>query len=300
MKTEFNCSQHPNNLHFQIKKKARPFVKWVGGKRGVIKDLLLHLPVNINNYYEPFVGGGALFFEIANKVNYSYISDLNPDLMIAYNVIKTNPHNLINLLKIHKENHSKEYYYKIRDLQELSCPIENTARFIYLLTTCFNGLFRVNSENYFNTPIGRYKNPNILDQANINAVNLILQNTDVKYQDFSRIIPNIGDFVYFDPPYYPIKDTSFTKYIFNGFAEYEQIRLRDFILTLIKKGVNIMVSNSNTEFIRNLYSNKDFFTIEKILSPRVISCKSNNRIPIFELLITNNYVKKGYNFRKKC
>ena len=145
----------------------KPFVKWVGGKRSIIKELLQRLPKQIDRYYEPFVGGGALFFEIYNKVNFSYLSDVNVDLIVAYNTIKNKVYELINALKIHKSNHNEEYYYKIRSLQELEDPIENSARFIYLMKTCYNGLYRVNSKNEFNTPMGSYKNPTICDENNL-------------------------------------------------------------------------------------------------------------------------------------
>jgi len=268
--------------------KAKPFVKWVGGKRGIIKHLLARIPKKIGNYYEPFVGGGALFYEISNYVEYSrYLSDLNVDLIVSYQVIKTKPLELIEALKIHKDNHSKDYYYKIRNFQEIEDPIQNTARFMYLLATCFNGLYRVNKDNKFNTPIGDYINPNILDTNNIHATHIFLQNADIKYQDFSKINPSRGDFVYFDPPYHPTEDTSFTKYVSGGFTEKEQEKLRDFALSLINKGINIMISNSDTAFINDIY--KKHFRIERIEAPRVVNCKSNKRKPITELLITSGY-----------
>jgi len=268
-------------------KKAKPFVKWVGGKRGIIKHLLARLPAKINNYYEPFVGGGALFYEIAERAKSSYLSDLNADLVVSYQTIKTYPRELIDALKIHQANHNEEYYYKIRDLQETENPIDNSARFIYLLATCFNGLYRVNKGNNFNTPIGSYANPKIVDEENILLVHNILKNIDIKYQDFSEIKPSEGDFVYFDPPYHPTNDTSFTKYVRDGFTETKQEKLRDFALSLVKKNVNIMISNSDTAFINELYEDSKYFIIEKIQAPRVVNCKSDKRQPVFELLITN-------------
>ena len=265
--------------------RAKPFVKWVGGKRSIIGELLAKIPQQIENYYEPFVGGGALFFEIYNQVNYSYLSDLNVDLIVAYNVIKNQPTELIDLLKKYKENHSEEYYYQIRSLQDLLNPIENTARFIYLMRTCFNGLYRVNKNNEFNTPIGSYKNPNICDYENILAVNQALHYTNIKYQDFTKITPQKGDFVYFDPPYHPINQSSFTKYQSGGFTEKDQIRLRDFALELAQAGVNIMISNSDAEFINNIY--KKDFNICKIPAPRMVNCKADKRQAILETLITN-------------
>lgn len=265
--------------------KAKPFVKWVGGKRSIINELIQFIPKEINNYYEPFVGGGALFFEIYDKVNYSYLSDLNVDLIVTYNVIKNNPKELIKRLKSYQDRHNKEYYYQIRTMQSLEEPIENSARFIYLMRTCYNGLYRVNKKNEFNTPMGKYENPIICDEKNLIAVSETLIKADIKYKDFSKIIPNKGDFVYFDPPYYPISNDSFVNYVFDGFNEKDQLRLRDFAIELSRNGVNVMLSNSDSEFINNIY--KKNFNINKVLVPRVISCKANGRQSIYETLITN-------------
>jgi DNA adenine methylase len=262
--------------------KAKPFVKWVGGKRSIMHELTSRLPNKINNYYEPFVGGGALFFEIFDRVKFSYLSDLNMELVVAYNVIKNNPRELIELLKKHKQNHNEDYYYKMRDLQEIEDPIENSARFIYLLKTCFNGLYRVNKNGFFNTPIGSYINPNICDEENVWLVNDVLQNAEIKYQDFTKIEPKAGDFVYFDPPYHPINETSFVKYVSGGFSEKDQERLRDFALVLKKKGVNVMISNSDTRFINELY--KDF-NIHKMEAPRFVNCKVDKRGDVGEVVI---------------
>ena len=195
---------------------------------------------------------------------------------------------LIEVLKTYEQSHSKEYYYEIRKKQNLKCPVQNTARFIYLLATCFNGLYRVNKHNKFNTPIGSYQKPNILDERNIKSVHQVLQNATIKYQDFSKINPTKGDFVYFDPPYHPTKSSSFTGYVKNGFTENDQERLRDFALNLSKNGINVMISNSNTDFVKNLY--KKHFIVEEIEAPRVINCKPNERNSVTELLITNNSI----------
>lgn len=262
----------------------KPFVKWVGGKRSIINELVKRMPTNFNNYYEPFCGGGALFFEIYNMAKGKcFLSDMNADLIIAYNVIKNNPKELIEALKIHKENHCEEYYYKMRELQDLQDPVQNSARFIYLMKTCFNGLYRVNKNNQFNVPIGSYKNPNICDETNIYAVHEALQSVEIKYQDFSKITPQAGDFVYFDPPYQPIKPDSFTKYLSGGFDEKQQERLRDFALELKNKGVLVMISNSNADLIFDLY-NKDF-KIETVPAPRVVSCKASGRESVMETVV---------------
>lgn len=260
---------------------AKPFVKWVGGKRAIINELVSRLPNKINNYYEPFCGGGALFYEINNSVNYSYLSDLNVELVVSYNVIKNNPDKLLELLQIHQKNHCSEYFYKIREMQELTDSTENTARFIYLLKTCFNGLYRVNKSGNFNAPCGKYKNPKIADFENIKAVSDVLQNVEIKYQSFEKIAPQKGDFVYFDPPYHE----TFTGYVANGFNDEMQIKLRDFAFELSNKGVNVMLSNSDTVFINDLY--KNHFKIEKIPVPRMINCKGDGRGAVLETLITN-------------
>jgi DNA adenine methylase len=250
-----------------------------------MNELLKRIPRQINDYYEPFVGGGALFFEIYNMVNHSYLSDLNADLIITYNIIKTNPKKLIELLQKYQENHNEEYYYKIRAMQDLSDPIENSARFIYLMKTCYNGLYRVNKSNEFNTPIGSYKNPTICDAENLFTVNKALQKAKVKYQDFTKINPKKGDFVYFDPPYHPTSNDSFVSYVSNGFTEKDQTRLRDFALELTKAGVKIMISNSNADFIWNIYQKP--FTVMQVDAPRVVNCKADKRQSVYETLITN-------------
>lgn len=264
---------------------AKPFVKWVGGKRSILSEILPRMPKQINNYYEPFVGGGALFFEVYNMAKSCYLSDMNIDLIVSYNVIKSNVEELIEKLKIHQKNHNEDYYYKMRSLQEISDPIENSARFIYLMKTCYNGLYRVNKKNEFNTPMGNYQNPTICDEPNLRAVSKALKHADIKYQDFTKINPKKGDFVYFDPPYHPTSQDSFTKYLSGGFSEKDQIRLRDFALELDKKGVNVMLSNSDADFICDIY--KKSFNITKISAPRVVNCKADKRQSVYETLITN-------------
>lgn len=229
-----------------------------------------------------FCRGGALFFKIYNRVDNSCISDLNIDLVVAYSVIKNDVTKLIEQLKIHAANHNKDYYYQLRNQQALDDPVANSARFIYLMQTCYNGLFRVNKHNEFNTPIGNYKNPTICNEENLLAASKVLKTTSIKYQDFSKITPQKGDFVYFDPPYH----NSFAQYINDGFSNAEQIRLRNFALKLTKEGVNVMLSNSDNDFIAGLYSNKHF-NIEKIIAPRSLSCRAEKRQPVFEILITN-------------
>lgn len=262
--------------------KARPFIKWVGGKRSLIKELIPRLPTSYNNYYEPFIGGGALFFSLEPKN--ATISDINLDLVITYAVIKNKPQELMKLLAKHKANHSQEYYYQIRKQFNKDSDVEVAARFIYLNKTCFNGLYRVNSKGEFNVPMGAYKNPAILDEDNILACSKALQNVTIKYQDFSSIFPEAGDFVYIDPPYHPINDTSFTKYTKLDFTEADQIKLYNKCKELHEKGVHFMLSNSDSQFIKNLYK---AFTIEIVSAPRSINCKPNGRQGTNEVLIRN-------------
>lgn len=153
------------------------------------------------------------------------------------------------------------------------------------MKTCYNGLYRVNKKNEFNTPIGNYKNPTICDEDNLRAVAIALKTADIKYQDFTKITPRKGDFVYFDPPYHTIKEGSSIKYVSNGFTEKDQIRLKDFALELSNFGVKVMISNSDTQFILGIY--KKNFNIEKVLAPRVVNCKADKRQSVFETLITN-------------
>ena len=262
--------------------KASPFVKWVGGKRSILKDIKKHFPTSFNNYYEPFVGGGAVFFDLGAKN--SFISDLNLELITTYLIIKKDVENLIQLLEIHKSNHCEEYFYKIREKQFLENAVELSARFIYLNKTCYNGLYRVNKKGEFNSPFGKYKNPNIVDVDNLRLCSSYLQNVSIKYQDYSQINPKTDDFVYFDPPYH----NTFIGYNSNVFDENKQIELRKFCDKLTNKGVKFLLSNSDTEFIREQYKS---YTIYEITAPRFINCKAENRTNGKELLILN-YEKK--------
>ena len=262
--------------------KATPFLKWVGGKRSIIGELKSRLPDKFNNYYEAFVGGGALFFEIAPEIKKAFLSDTNMDLVITYSVIKKDPDKLIELLRKHKNNHTDEYYYKVRAMHTLSDPVEIAARMIYLNKTCFNGLFRVNKKGEFNNAVGKYNNPGICQEDNIRACSKALKSVTIEEKDYTKIKPISGDFVYFDPPYHPINKTSFTAYTKLGFTEKDQSDLANFCTELSKQGVKIMVSNSNTKFIRDLYKS-NIFKIGIVNAPRSL----NGRSPVEEVLITN-------------
>ena len=214
----------------------KPFVKWAGGKNGLINSLISFIPKNFNSYFESFVGGGALFFYLKNlnilNSKKIYLNDKNTELINAYKQIKINPNKLLEELEILKNNHSKEYFYKIRNLDRdfdfysLS-EVFRAARFIYLNKTCFNGLCRYNAKGNFNTPMGSYKNPKIYDKDLIFSVHKVLKNVSITNKDFEVVSLKAkkGDFIYFDPPYYPLnKTSSFVSYTDN-FSANEQIRL---------------------------------------------------------------------------
>jgi len=278
------------------KSELKPFVKWAGGKRQLIPELLKYIPKNFNNYFEPFVGGGALFFELYNlgilKNKKVYLFDINGELINAYRIIRDHPNELIKKLKEFKSKHNKEFYYQIRELDRSESyknldNIIKAARFIYLNKTCFNGLYRVNKKGYFNVPMGKYKNPQIIDEENILAVSNALKNVIIKCCDYKEVLQYAqkGDFLYFDPPYYPLNQTAnFTSYTRYDFLEKEQLELFETFKTLVNKGCFILESNSDTDFIKNLYKE---FTIEKVLANRAINSKSNGRGKITEVLIRN-------------
>lgn len=197
----------------------QPFVKWVGGKRGLLSQIIPHIPKDFNNYFEPFIGGGALFFELKKlgvlKNKKIYISDVNSELINAYKIIRDYPIKLIDELKEFKKNHSKEFYYEIRawDRDDSFLNIDKVlraTRFIYLNKTCFNGLYRVNKNNQNNVPMGSYKNPNICDEEVLYSVSEALKEVNIFNSSYQELLKYTleGDFIYFDPPYYPLTQTS--------------------------------------------------------------------------------------------
>ena len=278
----------------------KPFIKWVGGKRGLLDQILPLFPNEFENYHEPFLGGGALFFELFSqgklKDKKVFLSDINSELINVYTVVKSMPYELIENLKHYKQEHSKEFYYKVRELDrkenynELS-ELEKATRFIYLNKTCFNGLYRVNKKGYFNTPIGSYKNPNISDIDTILNASEALQYATLKHQPFKEIVNSVkeNDLVYFDPPYYPLNDTSsFTSYDSNCFLENEQFELFEVFDKLADKKAKVIQSNSDTDFIKDLYKR---FDINIVNANRFINSKSSGRGKINEILIKNLWEK---------
>jgi DNA adenine methylase len=280
-----------------IKPISQPFIKWVGGKRGLLSQLFQHIDTKFNNYFEPFVGGGALFFELHNKCLLNnkevYLFDINSELINCYNIVKNNPKDLIENLKQFKDKHSKDFYYEVRswdreDDFNNKTDLEKATRFIYLNKTCFNGLYRVNKKNQNNVPIGAYKNPNICDESSILTASRALKNVNILNISYKNVLDyvNENDLVYLDPPYYPLtKTASFTSYSEFDFLEKEQKELYEVFKLLDEKGCQVLHSNSYTDFIKDLY--KDF-KIEEIQANRFINSKANDRGKVFEVLIRGN------------
>ena len=278
---------------------AQPFLKWAGGKRQLLPAIKEYVPQKFTQYYEPFVGAGAVLFSLQPKK--SVINDTNGELINCYRVIKDNPEELLELCQQHQEKNSKEHYYWLReqdrqnDFKDKS-PVERAARIIYLNKTCFNGLFRVNSSGQFNVPYGNYSNPIIADPGVIRSVSAYLARKDVKIieGDFAKAVATArkGAFIYFDPPYHPISDTSsFTGYSVNGFGESEQIRLKEVCDKLTKRGCQVLVSNSSATLIEELYSDPNYEIVE-VKAPRAINAVASKRGKINELLIHNRYDRK--------
>lgn len=272
----------------QLKSETYPIVKWVGGKRQLMFELIKNMPKSYNRYFEPFIGGGALFFEL--QPENAYISDMNEELINLYTIVRDNVYELIEDLSRHEV--SKEYFLKIRNIDrtekyaELS-DIERASRFIYLNRTCFNGMYRVNSKGEFNVPFGHYKNPRIIDENNLLNCSVLLKNTEIKHADFSEILKKAkeGDFVYFDPPYVPLNETSsFTSYTKDGFDIDMQFKLRDVCDELDTMGVKFMLSNSDTKLVNELYAN---YEIKKVFASRQINANADGRGKITEVLVRN-------------
>jgi DNA adenine methylase len=272
-----------------MKKQAPTFVKWAGGKKQLLEQFKPLFPEKIERFFDTFVGGGAVaFFIIKNyKPKEIFLSDINEELINTLNVIKNNVDELIKELKEHKKKTNKEYFYKIRELKtENLREVERASRFIYLNKTCFNGLYRVNSKGGFNVPFNNAKNPLICPEEDLREISQLLKNAKIEVKQFYEIEKEAkkGDFIYFDPPYYPLKRDSFTTYTKEVFLEKEQERLTELFKTLDKKGCKVMLSNSDTEFIKNLY--KDY-PIKFVKANRMINCDGKGRGKINELVVTN-------------
>ncbi|MEO0140715.1 MAG: DNA adenine methylase [candidate division WOR-3 bacterium] len=266
----------------------RPFLKWAGGKSQILPELLSRVPSDFGAYHEPFLGGGALFFALMRRGilrdKKVFLSDSNPELINAFLVIRDNPEELLELLRGYQRRNTREEYYRIRAENPIS-PTERAARLIYLNRTCYNGLYRVNSRGEFNVPYGRYKNPRIYDPDNIRAVSEALKGVEVLCEDFEAVLSRAepGDFVYLDPPYYPLSRTaSFSDYTLDGFSEEDHIRLARTFAELAKRGVLVMESNSDTDFVRSYYRG---WRLTQIKAKRPINSKGEGRGPVSELVV---------------
>lgn len=258
---------------------ARPFLKWVGGKRSVLPELVSRMPARYERYCEIFIGGGALFFE--TKPAKAYLSDLNFHLILTYIAVRDDVERLISQLKIHEHRHSAEYYKKARPkIARESDPTKIGAWLIYLNKTCYNGLYRVNQSGEFNVPMGSYTEPNILDEENLRACSKALQGVEIMQHPFNQAPITKGGFYYLDPPYHK----TFSSFDSSGFNDTDHEKLAKFCCELDEAGCYFMVSNSDTPMIRKLYEG---FTIERIMAGRFVSCKSDQRVKQTELVIRN-------------
>lgn len=272
-------------------KLAGPVVKWAGGKRQLLDQILPLLPREMSVYCEPFLGGGAVL--LAVQPQRAVVNDLNADLITVYEIIRDDVDALIAALNTHEN--TADYFYAIRDMDrdraayEALPAVERASRLIYLNKTCYNGLFRVNASGAFNAPFGRYKNPNIVNEPVLRAVSRYFQAAQIDFysEDFAQTLGRLpsGAFAYLDPPYDPVSGTaSFTGYSRGGFGREEQQRLKDCCDDLTARGVRFMLSNSATEFIKDLYRD---YRITIVKAKRAINSKASRRGEIEEVLITN-------------
>lgn len=269
-------------------RKPVPFLKWAGGKRQLLSELLSRADrvAPFERYHEPFVGGGALFFEMYSTARLgrkrAFLSDSNPRLIETYQAIQADVEVVLDELEAHAKRHSKEHYYDVRS----STP-QTPARIIYLNRTCFNGLYRENSRGEFNVPMGRYANPKICDAPNLRAVSAALRRAKLECRPFESVLDRAkpGDFVYFDPPYHPVSKTaSFTAYARGGFGEDEQRKLASVFAELDRKSVKTMLSNSMTPLVLELYAK---FRIDTVHANRAVNCRADQRGKIQEALVLN-------------
>lgn len=258
---------------------ARPFLKWVGGKRSVLPELTARLPEKYETYCEPFLGGAALFFSV--KPAKAYLSDVVFPLVLTYIAVRDDVERLIKQLYVHVANHNKAAYLEARiQLAKETDGTKIGALMIYLNKTCYNGLYRVNKSGGFNVPIGSYTTPTILDEQNLRWVSKALQGVEIKQHDFSQIPIQKGNFYYLDPPYHKV----YSSYDSSGFVDKNHQELADFCKTLDDAGCTFMVSNSNTPFVRSLYSH---YNVEEVQAGRFVSCKGDGRGKETELIIRN-------------
>lgn len=274
------------------------FLKWAGGKLQLIEQFENLFPPDFCNYYEPFIGSGAVFFYLKSKSkpNKVILSDTNEELINCFAVVRDKPSELIEVLLNHRKRHSKQYYYEVRDLEsERLDSVSRAARMIYLNKTCFNGLYRVNSKGEFNVPFGDYKNPSIFNRNTLYRASQMLQDAALRVMTFDKVLDFAGkdDFVYFDPPYIPLsKTSSFTRYSKSEFSIKEQNQLSEVFRALDSMGCFVMLSNSDHSLIRELYRDYDK-NIVVVRAKRKINSVGSKRGAINELVVTNYLTAKA-------
>jgi DNA adenine methylase len=268
--------------------RARPVLKWAGGKTRLLPDLIQRLPPAFRAYHEPFVGSAALFFELHHRQMPAgaHLSDINPSLMDVYTAVRDQVEEVINTLKHHP--YDKDYYYDVRALDPRKLTLaQRAARFIYLNKTCYNGLYRENRSGQFNVPFGAHKNPTICDEPNLRAAAAALRGVQLACAPFDHVLKHAqaDDLVYFDPPYYPVSATAnFTTYTSSGFLREDHIRLREVVRALTWRGVYVILSNSDTPFTRQLYES---FSINDVYAARAINSKASARGKVSEIVVCN-------------
>lgn len=279
-----------------ISREAQPFLKWVGGKAQLLAQFDKFFPTEITRYFEPFIGGGAVFFHLQHRFPRmrAFLRDINPELINAYKAMRDYPRELMQQLDAHAAEFKAkgdDYFYFVRAQHHLTGDekkiVERAARMIFLNKTCFNGLWRVNARNEFNVPIGSNKNPGLYNAENILAASRALEGVHLAVQDFRETMNQTrrGDFAYVDPPYYPVSATaSFTSYAKEDFGEGEQRELHAVFAEAARRGVRLMLSNSDTTFVRKLYRD---FQIHTVQARRAINCDGSKRGAVNEVVVTN-------------
>jgi DNA adenine methylase len=285
--------------------RARPFLKWAGGKAQLLPALLERAPRSIDTYYEPFLGGAALFFALASDPELAprrvVLNDQNHELVTTYEAVRDHLDQLIAQLEPLVDRYGAadadvraEIFYAVRE-EQTSAPVEVAARLLFLNKTCFNGLYRVNQRGLFNVPHGKYKNPKILDPVVLAAASSALQDTELLNGDFEEACASAGpdDFVYFDPPFHPLSDTAnFTSYTAGIFAREDQLRLKWWMDRLRDRGVPVMLSNSPHEWMIGVYEGSHY-RVERTPARRSINSKGDRRGVVDELVVTSNYPRRG-------
>ncbi len=264
-----------------IIKHSEPFLKWAGNKRFL--DISNYVDT-YNQYHEPFLGSGSVYFKSVSP-NPAFLSDLNQPLIQTFLAVRDHCDELLELLQTYQAQHCSDFYYQIRSQPESDDVVKAGARFIYLNRTCFNGLYRENSKGQFNVPMGQYENPAIYNPERLKTCSEALQGAVITCQSYQNAVVNAqpGDLIYFDPPYYQ----TFTKYHKSDFKESDQVKLKNLAVDLIHKSVKVLISNSDCEFIRELYDTPEF-TIHTVTASRRISCKAEGRGKVPELLIQSS------------